>query len=363
MSDSVGIQEVGVFVSSDSASYGNVHDSYWGMMGSAVCDALSARNEKCVFISPGIPAQLQGLLNSMSAGVFPRFFLFFNFLPRISFSQDAQSVQSIFDDIPARIVRMFLDHPAHVAGEVRNQVAVIDKNPALKPLRFFSVMEAAHIPALESLGVSREQIFVMPQGGPAVQGNTMPLKDRTIPVLFSGSISALAPDDEFARQNGCGDPHLRKRLEDSVEEVLDGDRDVFEIVTSRFAEPIADGTVGDPFPFILNVDRRTRTLRRYRLFATLRDIPVHFFGDIADDFMNANKNGRYLGNRSWREIQNLMADSRIVVNDTINLRDSALIRFFYPLALGAVAATESEQLSGALLCRWRGDHCVKTSRR
>jgi len=339
MAENFNYNEIGAFVSSGS-TYGDVDDSYWGVMGGAICNALGARKEHCLFISPRNEQLINFLFDTMRANIFPKYFLFFNFMPRAISPEDAGSGESMFDPLPARIIRVLLDHPVHVGNAVRKQVAVIEKNPSLRPLRNFTVMEANHIPALEELGISREQIFVMPQGGPDVLENAKPQKDRTIPLLFSGSISPVTPNGEFAVQIGCGDLSLRGAVDDSVAETLDGDRDVFEIVTDRLAAPIADGTVQDACQLVLEIDRRARTIRRHRLFSTLRDLPIRFYGNISDDFKKANKNGTFAGNLSWLEILNCMSDSRIVINDTINLRESALIRVFYAIAHGAVVATE-----------------------
>ena len=335
-------KEIGIFVNNE-VRYGGVHDSYWGMMGQEICDSLGSKDEICSIISPAIPTQGDLLRRTVRSDVFPKFFLFFNFLPRLNNPEGSNLLGTTFDNIPTRIVRMILDHPVHITNDVRVQIAAINQNPSLRPLRIFTVMESKHIPALERLGISREQIFVMPQAGPPLLEDVMPLKDRTIPLLFSGTIPPLGPDGEFAHQIGCGDPSLRAAVEESVAEVLDGHRDVFEIVTDKFAEPIENRTVADPHKLTVEIDRRGRTLRRHLLFATLRDFPIRFFGEFSDDFKRANPNGIYAGNLSWREVLHRMADSQIVVNDTINLRESALTRFYNSLVHGAVVATDMNE--------------------
>ncbi|MBL6945215.1 MAG: glycosyltransferase family 1 protein [Rhodospirillales bacterium] len=339
MSDSLNYKEIGAFIGTKTV-YGGTNDSYWSIMGRAICDALSAREETCIFFSPLIDKDEKFLMNTLDANILPKYFLLFNFMPNFMTYVNRSTSEPTFYRTPTRVVRVLLDHPVHVTEELRDQVAAIEKNPDLRPLRIFLVMEPNHIPILEKLGISRGQIFVMPQAGPPVLENVKPIKDRAIPLLFSGSVLPLTSDDDFAPRIGCGDSRLRRVFEETIAEVLDGDRDVFDIVTDKFAEPIANKTVANKFWLTYVIDHRARTLRRHRLFATLRDLPIRFFGDFSDDFRKANKNGIFAGGRAWREICNEMAESQIVINDTINLRDAALIRFFYTIAHGAIAATE-----------------------
>ena len=88
------------------------------------------------------------------------------------------------------------------------------------------------------------------------------------------------------------------------------------------------------------IDIRVRNMRRYRLLTRLKDVPVHIYGHVGPKASRLVPNGIFHAPVPFSAMLDLFDNSRVVLNDTINLRDSALIRLFYSMARGCVVATE-----------------------
>ena len=61
---------------------------------------------------------------------------------------------------------------------------------------------------------------------------------------------------------------------------------------------------------------------------------------MAEDFRRANPKGTFHAAKSWQDLVEYMGDARVAINDTVNLGQAMLIRFFYPMAVGCLVATE-----------------------
>ena len=69
-------------------------------------------------------------------------------------------------------------------------------------------------------------------------------------------------------------------------------------------------------------------------------MPVHIYGHLGPNAARLVPRGTFHDPVPFSQVLELMDDTRVVLNDTINLRDSMLIRLFYAMARGCVVATE-----------------------
>lgn len=328
-----------VFLANANAKDGpaGIEGSYWTIMGQGIAAALAARGHRMSVLNVARPADQAVLFPMLTGGGLPDAFVLFNFLPRIEAGGSGET--GLIGRLPCRVICLCLDHPIHLAAALREQAALIAANPGLGVQRWFGVMEPGHIPCVESLGLSRDRIFIMGQGGPIPDAapKPRPLAERHIPFLFAGTIGALAEGDA----NLPPDPDGRRAVAAAVAETIDGDRDVFDIVRDRFAPAVAAGRVADLHALAAAIDKRARLERRHRLLLGLRGLPIHFCGEVDAGFLARFPGAVHHGRLSFAETLALMRDTRVVISDTINLRASALIRFFYAAGEGCVVAGET----------------------
>lgn len=339
-----------VFVTNGNVKDGpaGIEGSYWTIMGQDIAAALAARGHELAVLNAVRPADQAILFPMLVGGPMPDAFVLFNFRPMIEASGAGET--GLIGRLPCRVICLCLDHPVHIADVLREQAALIAANPALRAQRWFGVMEPDHIPCVEGLGIACDQIFVMGQGGPMPAQVTAPaprpLAERGIPILFAGTIGAPlnGNGDGAAQTLAPSDPDDRRALELAVAEAIDGDRDVFDVVRDRFAPAAAAGRVADLHALAAAVDKRARLERRQRL---LLGLPIHFCGEVDAGFLGQFPGAVHHGRLSFAETIALMRNSRVVISDTINLRASALIRFFYAAGEGCVVAGETNPFIAA----------------
>lgn len=331
-----------IFIANAHAKDGaaGVEGSYWTIMGQDIAAALAVRGHQLSVINIAREDHRNILFPMLLGGPAPDAFVLFNFLPK--FEAPDKSETGLMGKLTGKIVCICLDHPIHLAKTLREQAALIAAHPALRTRRWFGVMEPSHMACVESLGFARERIFVMGQGGPPLAETTpLPLAERSIPFLFAGTIGPMADMDAFAQALRVTNPDDRAALDAAIAETIDGKRDVFEIVRDRFAPAVAAGRLRDVHALAATIDKRARQMRRRRLLLGLRHLPIQFCGDIDPGFLADFPNAKRRGRISFADTLALMRDTRVVINDTINLRQSALIRFFYAAGEGCVLASET----------------------
>ncbi len=217
---------------------------------------------------------------------------------------------------------------------------MVAKAPGLRPLRRYGLMEEGHLPVMEKLGTPASACFLFPQGGGVPVADPRPLEQRSITAVFAGTVEAALSHQAFCEQIGLRDDLYRRLAEQAVSEAMDGKDDVYVIVARLFAGIDLTATLRDTVDLTRRIDYRARTLRRHRMFSCLRHLPIHFFGNASDDFKRNNKNVEFQGPISFRGLLDVMNDTKVMLNDTINLRSSALIRVFYGMSRECLVASE-----------------------
>ncbi|MEX2449463.1 MAG: glycosyltransferase [Rhodospirillales bacterium] len=207
---------------------------------------------------------------------------------------------------------------------------------------YFGVLEDSHRGLLEEHGIAPDRIFPFPHGGPPVDETAPAFFDRTVDIMFSGGIGTAEAPGAFFDRLGIIDPRPRAALGDAAENTLAGAGDAVHCLhEANRAHGLDADAVADPAAVLEEIDAWTRTVRRHRLFATLKDLEIHFYGNFDDSFKRAQPNGVFHEPVSYRRVTELSKNAKITVNDTINLMESALFRFYYALADGCLMATET----------------------
>lgn len=206
---------------------------------------------------------------------------------------------------------------------------------------YFGVLEASHAELLQSHGIDPTKIFTFSHAGPPVDTSVPEFRDRPIDVMFSGGIGPDETTDIIFAKLGIDDPKLQQVLESACENVLAGEGDIVQCTGQAFADNGIGTDAIDRETVLETLDGWTRTQRRHRLFATLKDINIDFYGVFDDSFKQANPNGTFHDPVSYRRVIEISKTAKITINDTINLMDSALFRFYYALADGCLMASET----------------------
>ena len=197
---------------------------------------------------------------------------------------------------------------------------------------YFGVLEDSHADLLIGYGIQRDKIFTFSHGGPPVDTNAPPLSERDIDVMFSGGIGAARTPAAIFEQLSINDSTLQSALEAASENVLAGTGDIVQCISAIFNERGIEMNAIDPQVVFETLDGWTRTLRRHRLFATLKDLPIDFYGKFHATFRAEHPKSTFHDPVSYRRITEISKTAKITINDTINLMDSALFRFYYAIA-------------------------------
>lgn len=327
----LGMSRQGAFLINATSCAGANRD-YWSVMVEDVCAALTAAGEDCRPV-PFDMAAFGPICDAAVKGAAPPDYLaLFNLLPDLQ-----SSGQSIWHGAKVPLLIPCLDHPAHLAETLTKLLSRWRAEPAL-PCRMIGVMEDTHRPFLAAIGWPAEAVFTFAQGGPPPLKDPRPIGARPDGAVFMGSVRAPVSDADFFATLGIGEPGIRQGLTAAVEETLAGNDDVMAVAMRHLAPHITD-----PWRLCLSiavVDGRARTLRRFRLLDSLAGVPITVFGNVEAGAATLLPHCHPAGPLPFPDILARLEHTRVVVNDTINLRGSALIRLYYALSRGCIVATE-----------------------
>lgn len=319
--------------------YGGVPDSYWTVMMEDIAAALQRRGDDHICINPDLDEHRNMLKMMVLGGFRPRYLLLFNFAPAFARADDPSRLGAL-GGIRAPYISLFLDHPSLLGTRIAEMEALIAGSPELRSLRRYGLMEEGHRPIMERMGVPPSSCFLFPQAGGLPVADPRPLEQRSITAVFAGTVEAAISHQAFCDEIGLKDTLHHRLADQAVCEAMDGEEDVFPIVERVFAGTDLIASVGGAVELTRKIDYRARTLRRHRMFACLRHLPIRFFGNASEDFRRDNRNVEFRGPIGFRGLLDVMNDTRIMLNDTINLRSSTLIRVFYGMSRGCLVASE-----------------------
>lgn len=84
-----------------------------------------------------------------------------------------------------------------------------------------------------------------------------------------------------------------------------------------------------------------RSWKRQRVMLSIRDLPVHVFGEVGDPALRASRNLRFHGSFPYSGLGDILAQTRIALNITPNFYQACHDRIIATLACGALAATDT----------------------
>lgn len=316
-------------------------DNYWNAMVRDICRALTAAGEPCAPFDLDLQGK-QGKTVSFDASALPPFMLTLNFKAGVNFNSSLWIEHKgeklpMTSVLPVKHITLLLDHPFHCLETIEETRQLDDRmgRPATK----LGVMDDGHVRYLEAVGLPREDIFRWPQAGPDPQ--PVPgQRNRDIGAAFHGTVNDAEPFDAFCQRlsvKGSGVNMVRNCIDSIMEEPID----VYDAVVRHITTPAGI----DPSPratviFCREIDRLTRDIRRGCLLGGLKDLDIHYIGRVGPAFQAANPKGVYAGPLPFSEVVAYLRRSKVALYDTINLRDSALIRLFYSIQAGCVPASE-----------------------
>ena len=320
----------------------NQSDHWWAVVVADVAAALARQNCPCDIIAPPTPDQLIPQMQQAQARN-PGFAASFN--GRVTWiahvQQDLGKAVLPNDLIDAPPVDILLDHPVHEAGVIKSLEDAARKRPHL-PAPRYGIMDPDHLTCIMDLGVPGDRVFLFPQGGPPADPAPRPMTDRPIPFIFHGSIPEPESDECFYDRIQLPSGQGRDLMQGVIDQVLRDQTDPYVGAKAALAllghnSPLAAAQMA------IDIDLRARRLRRWRMLSALRHLPIHFCGDICQTFRQENPNGIYMGVQTFAQVRSLVGQSRIMLNETINLRHAALFRLHYAMADGCVVATQRNE--------------------
>jgi hypothetical protein len=321
----------GFFISNTLHHYGANQVNYWSIMAEDICRALGRAGEDCRLLQP-VMEELGPALDGMLGGKRPPHYIVnFNLRPELNLGQG----KDLWRQSLTPVIMLCLDHPMHLAGFILALLA--DGPPGHRQV---GVMEEAHRRFLLASGCAADSVFVMAQAGPPPRAGRKSLAERRGGVVFAGTVMSPGSHADFCDSLGEVRPDIRKRLGEAVDEVVAGEDDVADIVLRHLAE--FGATLDQPhfLKAATAIDTRSRQLRRMAMLESLAGLPITVHG-IADAAAQRRlPHCRFVGNTDFHQLLDVFSDATVVLNDTINLRESSLIRLFYAMASGCLVATE-----------------------
>jgi|GEM_PF-4883448 len=306
-------------------------DGYWAIMCADICSALGKHGEIC----EPLPLNKEFIKKYATAP----YSITFNYTPELSTNEG-----SVWTNSTKKVILISLDHPSYLYDQIDQQ---LKKAPDLKQ-RFFGVMEEEHLYFMNSMGVPKEQCFLFPQAGPPpIQENIKPIAERSHDIVFLGRVHMPATHEAFIKQLNIKQPALSHALNAAFSKILQqielSHRDVYSIIVEEIGKIDSSLHIkGTRTSAILTrgIDAHFRQVRRLNLLQQFENYPVNIVGIVAPEIIKRFPNFNFLGPKSFRESATLLNDTKILLNDTINLKSSLLMRFFYGTANGCIIASE-----------------------
>jgi len=180
-----------------------------------------------------------------------------------------------------------------------------------------------------------------PTGAPKAKTEPLPMAERDIDILFSGSIS-LDPERANWGERFGGNDLLRGIFTDAVDACIEEYEDAY-IAIVRACEARSVDPLGLEFDLLRSlfgiVEGCCQAHQRKQIISTLRDVKVKVMGDFPSDTFDSSVNVELIGHRSFADGVELMGRSKIVLNIVPKFSDGAHERIWYGMAQGAVVLT------------------------
>lgn len=323
------IQEIGLFLLNGDQYSGRGNEGYWNTVAIDLASAFTALGQTTIPLNFWQNEQDMRLL--MYAHQHPPKFCFtLNMIPNgiqvVQPDPHPNIMMQPFAQMTTTHITGLFDHPMHLIAKIKENTA------ACANLKI-GILDPKHRPFLERIGVQPDNIYDFLFAGPNTVEGLLPISERPYDILFTGGIQALEDESDFIARF-TSDPHVTKAYQKAIERILSEDDDVFEIVFEELQNAGKDLSVEEACEHSIVIDRYTRIITRHRIFTSLKDHQILVAGPIADNLVGPNMTVRE--NVSFQETLDLMGQSKLVISDTINMRDGLVLRPFYAMSRGVV---------------------------
>lgn len=303
-------------------------EHYWNVMARDVSAALRDRGIDCKYLPFPELASGSGVQRFFNDGL--DFVIAFNLAPAFQLPANGQPT-SCFDMVPKKVICPMLDHPAHHA--------IYFMSHRQFPQFYFGTMDPDHNAYLDEIGVAVTNRFDFRQAGPKVTIPPKPMAERSIDILFSGTIQPPKTGTEILQESAPIAGITAADIDRCLVTVVEDRTTPFEAVNALHGGKGRNLDTQQRTHLIKMIDTAARGHLRFRLLGALPPERMLFVGNHSDAFKARYPQARFIGLRSYTDIMRLMADAKITFSDTINLQNSALIRHFYANAAGCAVAS------------------------
>ncbi len=329
----INLSQAGLFLLKGDAFARDGGEGYWNTVAVDIARAATAVHGPCVPLDLSADAQAVGLFR-MAQQMPPRYLLNINFRPYhvLTRTQGGETlVEYPFRAIRTRHIAVLFDHPLH-------HVELLAPYFTDCAEAFVGILDPLHAGFLARAGVPAERVFTFLAGGPPMIADPLPVDDRPLGILFSGSVAPLIGDGQFLDEAGATDSAFGRALLNGVERILAEDGDIFDIVEAEFREAGCDIPLDEAARFCQAADRRARTVRRHRMLRALDGLPLHIAGPV--DAAAVPPGATRQDATSFSEALELMGRAKVVLCDSVNMRRGVVFRAFYALAQGAAVLSD-----------------------
>lgn len=228
-----------------------------------------------------------------------------------------------------------VDHPychnSRILRPVKNQI--------------MSVIDRRHLEYIEKYYPGIKNKFFVPHGGSSAEHTAIPFADKKYDIVFFGTYRS--PENCMDRLKEYDDS-LQNVFKRIAEDVLNGTEKTLEASVLKYFNAYqlldSDSAVADIMPKLLWLDEYVRYTRRALMIrAALKSgYDVHVFGNGWENFgENMGKNLIVHENVDYEKSLDIMADSRIVLNNMPLFADGSHERIFSILASGSICLTDA----------------------
>jgi len=309
-------------------------DSYWNATVRDICAALGKANIPC---SPLNLQDHEYSTFSFDTSALPPFAIAWNFNNGRWALYEGRQVR-MTSILPVKIIGLLWDHPFHWTETIL-EMREFDERVGRPPFHI-GVMDRGHVDYLTAMGLARDQIFEWRQAGPTAI-EVPPMTDRTVDFVFHGTINEVEGFDDFCQRLEITDGAVARGLQDCIAAIIEEPIDVYAAVLRHIVNPCGmDPSVLTTAQLCREIDRLTRDIRRVALLGGLRNLEIHYIGNVNKAFQAANPKGVFLGALPFGEIVTYLQNTKVALYDTINFRDAAVMRLFYSIQQGCAPAAE-----------------------
>lgn len=332
----------GLLVSAAS-TYGFTGGHYWHVMLSDIREALSEHGIGTDFTAQSVREPYIDAISALwnDPTRHPDFVMTMNIVENFELLVNKNSTR-VAELFMARPVTLLLDHPIHLAEQIAD-FEKRSKNYALRsglPLPpIWGIMDPFHAKVLNDLGIGDDRLFLFGQAGPRMTAPPEPVADRDIDILFCGSLTT-PPDSEAFCNTIHPDAEIREFVRRALDESLNN-RDPYISLRQDWLKSGRRLDILATARFAKAVDTQARAVRRNRQLGLCAQKGLHICGQTDEQSIFRFPQAKFHGPLEFTDVVQLMKRAKIMVNDTINLDASLLMRAYYAMSQGCIVATES----------------------